>query len=94
MSEQWEEDSLTLKSQYLAGSSIPGSGGVNINDIQIRLKVIVLQGMRSFADGSTKKVFGKGEADIPLQMALFVLHCQRRLERMITMKVGLLLNLH
>ena len=71
MTERWEEESLVLKNQYLAGSAVPGSGGVNINDVQIRLKVVVLQGMKSFPDGSTKKVFGKIEADIPLQMALW-----------------------
>ena len=70
-SERWHDEALIMKHQYLAGSGIPGSGGVEINDVQIRLKVVVLQGMRIFPDGSSKKVFGKEEADIPLQMALW-----------------------
>ena len=71
VAERWEEESLQLKHQYISGDCTPGSGGVDINDVKIRLKVIVLQGMKTYADGSTKKVYGKGEADIPLQMALW-----------------------
>ena len=47
-------------------------GGITIGDVQIRLKVVPLQGMKtSPVDGSSKKLFGSEEADIPLQMALF-----------------------
>ena len=42
-----------------------------IGDIQIRLKVVPLQGMKkSPVDGSTKKLYGKEEADVPIQLAL------------------------
>ena len=44
---------------------------VQIGDVQIRLKIVPLQGMKtSPLDGSSKKLFGKEEADLPLQMAL------------------------
>ena len=69
--ERWNSVSETMKEQYLAGASYPGSGGVNIGDVQIRLKVVPLQGMKtSPVDGSSKKLFGKEEADVPLQVAL------------------------
>mmetsp|Transcript_9545 Transcript_9545/g.21532 ORF Transcript_9545/g.21532 Transcript_9545/m.21532 type:complete len:1579 (+) Transcript_9545:123-4859(+) len=69
--QRWNAVSETAKEQYLAGASYPGSGGVSIGDVQIRLKVVPLQGMKtSPVDGSSKRVFGKEEADIPIQMAL------------------------
>jgi len=69
--ERWNALSEKVSTQYLAGAGYPGSGGVSIGDVQIRLKVVPLQGMKtSPIDGSTKKLFGKEEADIPLQMAL------------------------
>lgn len=70
--ERWNSVSETAKEQYVAGAGYPGSGGISIGDVQIRLKVVPLQGMKtSPIDGSSKKLFGKEEADIPLQMALF-----------------------
>ena len=70
--QRWVEESELMKDQYKAGSGIPGSGGVDIGDIQIRLKLMSLQGMKtSSKDGSTKKVFGTIEADVPLQMVLW-----------------------
>jgi 5'-3' exoribonuclease 1 len=70
--DNWETESSLMQQHYLSGSGVPGSGGVNIGDIQIRIRVKTLQGMKvSPADGSSKKVFGKEEADIPLQMALW-----------------------
>ena len=70
--ERWNSVSEMMKEQYVAGASYPGSGGISIGDVQIRLKVVPLQGMKtSPIDGSSKKLFGKEEADIPLQMALF-----------------------
>jgi len=70
--ERWETESTTMAEQYANGARIPGSGGVNIGDIQIRFKVVPLQGMKTNPqDGSSKKLFGKEEADIPLQMALW-----------------------
>lgn len=71
--ERWNSVSEMMKEQYLAGASYPGSGGISIGDVQIRLKVVPLQGMKtSPIDGSSKKLFGNEEADIPLQMALFL----------------------
>jgi len=70
--EQWHADTDAMAVAYLNGTGVPGSGGVNIGDIQIRLKVLPLQGMRiNLSDGSSKKVFGKTETDVPLQMALW-----------------------
>ena len=70
--EQWQSDTDNMKLSYMNGMGIPGSGGVTIGDIQIRLKVLPLQGMKvNAANGSSKKVFGKAETDVPLQMALW-----------------------
>mmetsp|Transcript_26308 Transcript_26308/g.77783 ORF Transcript_26308/g.77783 Transcript_26308/m.77783 type:complete len:1519 (-) Transcript_26308:88-4644(-) len=70
--ERWESDTTTMGQQYLNGAGVPGSGGVDIGSIQIRLKLVPLQGMKtSPVNGSTKKVFGKEEADVPLQMGLW-----------------------
>lgn len=70
--DRWESATATLGQQYLNGAGVPGSGGVDIGNIQIRLKLVPLQGMKtSPVNGSTKKVFGKEEADVPLQMALW-----------------------
>ncbi|KAL7542662.1 hypothetical protein ACHAXR_012108 [Thalassiosira sp. AJA248-18] len=69
--ERWNSVSAMAVEQYLAGASYPGSGGVSIGDVQIRLKVVPLQGMKtSPVDGSSKKVYGKEEADVPIQVAL------------------------
>jgi hypothetical protein len=69
--QRWNGISTTMTESYLAGAGYPGSGGVSIGDVQIRLKVVSLQGMKtSPVDGSSKKLYGKEEADIPIQMAL------------------------
>jgi hypothetical protein len=70
--QKWVEESELMIEQYLTGCGQPGSGGVDISDIQIRLKLVSLQGMKvSPANGSSKKVFGTEEADVPLQMVLW-----------------------
>ena len=70
--EQWNIETAQMIQHEFNGFGVPGSGGVSIGDIQIRLKVVPLQGMRTSAlDGSSKKLFGKQEADVPLQMSLF-----------------------
>lgn len=70
--EQWQFESSDMTQQYLTGTGVPGSGGVVIGNVQIRLLMTPLQGMKtSPIDGSTKKLFGKEEADVPLQMALW-----------------------
>eukprot|EP00569_Conticribra_weissflogii_P007667 CAMPEP_0171333012 /NCGR_PEP_ID=MMETSP0878-20121228/3752_1 /TAXON_ID=67004 /ORGANISM="Thalassiosira weissflogii, Strain CCMP1336" /LENGTH=1566 /DNA_ID=CAMNT_0011833895 /DNA_START=148 /DNA_END=4848 /DNA_ORIENTATION=+ len=69
--ERWNYLSEMMKEQYLVGAGFPGSGGVSIGDVQVRLKVVALQGMKtSPVDGSSMKLFGKEEAEIPLQVAL------------------------
>lgn len=70
--DRWNAVSSIMVEKYLVGAAYPGSGGVSIGEVQIRLKVVALQGMKtSPVDGSTKKLFGNEEADVPLQMALF-----------------------
>jgi len=69
---KWSEESRSVTEKYLKGSGVPGSGGVIIGDVQIRLKLVPLQGMKtSSVNGSRKKIFGTEEADVPLQMVLW-----------------------
>ena len=70
--ERWLTDSQAMMEGYFKGISVPGSGGVQIGEILIRLKLLPLQGMKTNpTNGSTKKLFGKEEADVPLQLALW-----------------------
>ncbi len=70
--QKWLDESESMSHQYAFGCGQPGSGGVNIGDVQIRLKLVTLQGMKvSPVNGSSKKVFGTKEADVPLQMVLW-----------------------
>jgi len=72
VTEQWESESSLIRERYFRGAGVPGTGGMNIGEIQIRLRLKPLQGMKvSPADGSSKKVYGNEEADIPLQTALW-----------------------
>ncbi|GMH92275.1 hypothetical protein TL16_g12296 [Triparma laevis f. inornata] len=68
---RWIEESNAIIETYKSGDGTPGSGGVDVGDVTLRLKVVALQGMKRNLDGSTTKVFGTEEADVPLQMALF-----------------------
>ena len=69
---RWVQDSDQMMKAYYGGNGSPGSGGINVNEIKIRLKVLPLQGMKvNASNGSTAKVFGREEADIPLQLALW-----------------------
>lgn len=53
------------------GRGIPGTGGLVIGAVSIRLRVCPLQGVRRDPlHGSTHKVFGSTEADVPIQVAL------------------------
>jgi len=71
-SERWLAETESIKQGYFVGRSTPGSGGVDIGDIKVRLKLLPLQGMKlNRSNGSTKKQFGCEEADIPLQLALW-----------------------
>lgn len=70
--QDWEQDSAAIVQKYLNGSGNVGDGGVQIGEIQYRLKLLPLQGMRTNpSNGSTKKIFGSEEADVPLQLALW-----------------------
>ena len=68
---RWLQETTAMQQQYKTGAGEPGTGGVDIGDIQIRLKCVPLQGMQKHTDGSTEKVFGKEEADLPLHMCLW-----------------------
>ncbi|MFM9984187.1 MAG: hypothetical protein ACKVOK_03095 [Flavobacteriales bacterium] len=69
---RWIQDSESILKMYYTGNGLPGSGGIRINEIRIRLKLLPLQGMKTnLSNGSTKKLFGKEEADVPLQLALW-----------------------
>jgi 5'-3' exoribonuclease 1 len=70
--DKWLSDTQIMSEMYHVGNGVPGSGGVQIGDVKIRLKLLPLQGMKTNpANGSTKKLFGKEEADVPLQLALW-----------------------
>jgi 5'-3' exoribonuclease 1 len=70
--ERWSTESEEMTQNYFGGINIPGSGGVEIGDVTIRLRLLPLQGMKTNpANGSTKKLFGKEEAEVPLQLALW-----------------------
>eukprot|EP01033_Poteriospumella_lacustris_P000925 gene925-667_t len=70
---KWADHVAAETNFYLKGRSKPGTGGLNINETSLRLKVLPLQGMkRDPVTGSRKKIFSKAsEADIPLQLALW-----------------------
>lgn len=71
-SDRWAADSQLMFERYFVGNGMPGAGGVQIGDINLRIKVLPLQGMKTnFNTGATKKLFGTTEADIPLQLALW-----------------------
>eukprot|EP00604_Paraphysomonas_vestita_P004311 CAMPEP_0174825532 /NCGR_PEP_ID=MMETSP1107-20130205/42851_1 /TAXON_ID=36770 /ORGANISM="Paraphysomonas vestita, Strain GFlagA" /LENGTH=807 /DNA_ID=CAMNT_0016057237 /DNA_START=2410 /DNA_END=4834 /DNA_ORIENTATION=- len=66
------KDSATEESKYLKGRGEPGTGGIIVGNILIRLLVVPLQGMKTDRlTGIRKKVFGETIADIPIQMALW-----------------------
>eukprot|EP01038_Epipyxis_sp_PR26KG_P008199 gene8199-11090_t len=69
---KWKKDTVDEENKYLNGRGIPGTGGLVVGRINIRLRVLPLQGLsRDPITGGTKKVFGKIEADIPIQQALW-----------------------
>ena len=68
---RWLQETEGMKLTYKNGAGAPGTGGVDVGEIQIRLKCVPLQGMQKHTDGATEKVFGKEEADLPLHMCLW-----------------------
>lgn len=71
--QKWKTEATAEVTKYLTGRNTPGSGGLIINDIDIRLKVRPLQGLkRDAATGASRKVYAKSlEADVPIQLALW-----------------------
>ena len=71
-SNKWRRDSEEEKDKYFKGRGTPGSGGLFIGDILIRLKLVSLQGMATnMLTGDRKKIFGKQEFDVPIQLVLW-----------------------
>jgi 5'-3' exoribonuclease 1 len=69
---KWRSESSEMEKQYLTGRGVPGSGGLDIGEIFIRLRLLPLQGMaRDHKTGAKYKVFGKTEADVPAQLVLW-----------------------
>ena len=69
--DRWNAASQDMLQMYHVGNGVPGSGGVNIGEIKIRLRVLPLQGMKTNpSNGSKTKLFGQQEADVPLQLCL------------------------
>jgi len=69
--DKWKTESEAMKQTYYSGNGKPGSGGVSIGEIEVRVGVLPLQGMRTNpANGATKKVYGSTIAEIPLQLCL------------------------
>jgi 5'-3' exoribonuclease 1 len=70
--DRWATESEEIMQGYVGGINIPGSGGVEIGEVKIRLRLLPLQGMKTNpTNGSTKKLFGREEAEVPLQLALW-----------------------
>ncbi|CAM9544056.1 unnamed protein product [Chrysoparadoxa australica] len=68
---RWKVQALAETSAYLKGRAIPGSGGMVIGEVELILKLQVLQGMkRCLATGALTKVFGTECVEVPLQMCL------------------------
>lgn len=71
-SQKWAKDSAEEQSRYFKGRSTPGSGGLVIGQVLIRLRVVALQGMKTdLVTGERRKVFGRSETDIPIQLVLW-----------------------
>jgi 5'-3' exoribonuclease 1 len=71
--QQWREESEQEEEKYLKGRGTPGTGGLCVGPIVVRLRVAALQGLeRNPVTGACKKVFSSlQEADVPIQMALW-----------------------
>lgn len=70
--ENWRRDTDVDEERYLKGRGVPGTGGLRIGTTKMRLRVLPVQGMYiDRVTGARKKHYGKTEADIPFQMALW-----------------------
>lgn len=71
-SNKWKREAADEEQRYLKGRTLPGTGGLCVGEIKIRLRVQALQGMkRDAVTGANKKVYGIEEADVPIQLALW-----------------------
>ena len=71
-SEKWAKESEEEALKFIKGRGIPGSGGLNIGPIHIRLRVVVLQGMKKSPEtGARIKQFGTKEIEVPIQLVCF-----------------------
>jgi hypothetical protein len=69
--DRWLADSEQMAQTYYIGNGVVGSGGLVTGEILFRLKVLPLQGMKNNpTNGAKTKIFGRQEADVPLQLIL------------------------
>ncbi|KAJ1456723.1 XRN 5'-3' exonuclease N-terminus-domain-containing protein [Pelagophyceae sp. CCMP2097] len=59
-----------LRDEYLSGSGHPGDGGVDVGAVKVLLRLRPLQGLVVDARGNLVKVYGRQDAEVPLQLAL------------------------
>jgi 5'-3' exoribonuclease 1 len=71
--QRWKKEAHEEEAKYLKGRGTPGSGGLVVGEIKIRLRVCPLQGLqRDPISGASKKIYATtSEADIPIQLALW-----------------------
>ena len=70
--QRWRKDSESERTNYFKGRGIPGTGGLFIGDIHIRLKLVALQGTHlDMQTGARSKVFGSTPVEVPLQLVLW-----------------------
>ncbi len=66
---KWKRDAAAEEEKYRSGRGTPGSGGIIIGEVTIKLRVVPLQGVeRNPITGSGRKKFGTIEADVPIQV--------------------------
>lgn len=68
---KWKRDATAEEEKYRSGRGTPGSGGIIIGELNIKLRVVPLQGVeRNPVTGSGRKKFGTIEADVPIQVEI------------------------
>lgn len=72
-SNKWATLAAKEETCYLKGRNLPGTGGLAVGDVRIRIKCRPLIGMkRNPATGEATKIFSKDMlADVPIQLALW-----------------------
>lgn len=70
--QKWCRTATEEENLYLIGRGKPGTGGIEIGRVHLRLRVTALQGLqRDVVTGATRKKFGQTEADVPIQVVLW-----------------------